>query len=114
MSDGAKGMRSLVASVAPTLSKPTLDWFHLAMKIQAVRTALGACAITPNRRPAFMARSARSGNKIRNLLRRGRVEEALELTDTLITSLRAEPPKLPPFYASAAETARGAATRLLA
>jgi hypothetical protein len=29
MTDGAKGMRSLVASVAPTLSQPTLDWFHL-------------------------------------------------------------------------------------
>ena len=52
MSDGAKGMRALVASVAPTLSKPTLDWFHLAMKIHALRTALGACAMTQSRRPA--------------------------------------------------------------
>ena len=95
MSDGAKGMRSLVASVAPTLSKPTLDWFHLAMKIHAVRTALGACAITPNRRPAFMTRSARTGSKIRDLLWRGRTEEALDLTRTLITSLQAEAPNAP-------------------
>ena len=75
MSDGAKGMRALVASVAPTLSKPTLDWFHLAMKIHAVRTALGACAMTQSQRPAFMARSSRVGNKIRDLLWRGRTDE---------------------------------------
>lgn len=114
MSDGAKGMRSLVASVAPTLSKPMLDWFHLAMKIHAVRTTLGTCAMTPARRPAFMALSARAASKIRDLLWRGRTQEALELTRALITSLSAEVPKLPPLYSSAAETARGAATRLLA
>jgi hypothetical protein len=114
MSDGAKGMRSLVASVAPTLSKPTLDWFHLAMKIHAVRTSLGASTMTPNRRPAFMARSARTGSKIRDLLWRGHTEEALGLTHTLIKSLQAEAPKLSPFYASAAESARGASARLLA
>ena len=114
MSDGAKGMRALVASVAPTLSKPTLDWFHLAMKIQALRTSLGACAMTQSRRPAFMARSARIGNKVRDLLWRGRTDEALELTRTLIESLSTGAPKLAPFYASAAETARGAASRLLA
>jgi hypothetical protein len=114
MSDGAKGMRSLVASVAPTLSKPTLDWFHLAMKIHGIRTSLGASTMTPNRRPAFMARSARTGSMIRDLLWRGRTQEALGLTYTLIKSLKAETPKLSPFYASAAETARGAAARLLA
>ena len=63
MSDCANGMRALVASVAPTLSKSTFDWFHLAMKIQALRPALGACAMTQSRRPAFMARSARIGNR---------------------------------------------------
>ena len=74
MSDDAKGMRALVASVAPTLSKPTLDWFHLAMKIQALRTSLEACAMTQSRRPAFMARSARIGNTVRDLLWRGRTD----------------------------------------
>ena len=111
MSDGAKGMRALVASVAPTLSKPTLDWFHLAMKIQTLRPALGACAMTQSRRPAFMARI---GTKVCDLLWRGRTDEALELIRTLIESLSAEAHKFAPFYASAAETARGAASRLLA
>jgi hypothetical protein len=92
MSDGAKVMRSHVESVAPTLSTPILDWFHLAMKIHAVRTALGACALAPTPRPAFMVRSARTGAKIRDLLWRGRAEEALELTRALIRSLRSEAP----------------------
>jgi hypothetical protein len=114
MTDGAKGMRSLVASVAPALSKPTLDWFHLAMKIHAVRTALGACAMAPTRRPTFMVRSARTAGKVRDHLWHGRAAAAIELTEALITSLAATTPALPPFYASAAETARGAAIRRLA
>ena len=113
MSDGAKGMRSLVASVAPTMSKPTLDWFHLSMKIHAVRRSLGAYQMAPTRRPAFMAASARSATKIRDHLWRGRTEEAIELTRDLIASLQAGAPTLPPFYATVAEAARGAATRLL-
>lgn len=113
MSDGAKGMRSLVASVAPTMSKPTLDWFHLSMKIHAVRRSLGAYQMAPTRRPAFMAASAGSATKIRDHLWRGRTEEAIELTRDLIESLQAGAPTLPPFYATVAEAARGAATRLL-
>lgn len=113
MSDGAKGMRSLVEAVAPRLAKPTLDWFHLSMKIQALRSALGAYAMAPTPRPPFMAQSKRSANRIRSLLWRGRTDAAMQLTSTLITSLEAEAPKLPSFYSSAADTARGAATRLL-
>jgi hypothetical protein len=114
MTDGAKGMRSLVASVAPTLSKPTLDWFHLAMKIHAVRTALGARVMATTRPPAFMVQSARTAGKVRDHLWHGRTGEAIELTEALIKSLATATPTLPPFYASAAETARGAAIRLLA
>ena len=113
MSDRAKGMRSLVEAVAPRLAKPTLDWFHLSMKIQALRSALGAYTMAPTPRPPFMAQSKRSANRIRSLLWRGRTDAAMQLTSTLITSLEAEAPKLPSFYSSAADTARGAATRLL-
>jgi len=114
MSDGAKGMRALVESVAPTLSRPALDWFHLAMKIQAVRTSLGAHTMATTRRPVFMNSSARVANKIRRLLWRGHVDEAIGLLDILTTSLKAQAPMLSPFYASSAETARGAAVRLRA
>ena len=61
-----------------------------------------------------MARGARIGNEVRDVLWRVRTDEALELTRTLIESLSTGAPKLAPFYASAAETARGAASRLLA
>ena len=61
-----------------------------------------------------MARGARIGNEVRDVLWRVRTDEALELTRTLIESLSTEAPKLAPFYASAAEMARGAASRLLA
>jgi hypothetical protein len=102
MSDGAKGMRSLVEAVAPTLAKPTLDWFHLSMKIHALRSALGAYTMAPTPRSPFVAQSKRSANRICSLLWRGRTDEAIQLT-TLITSLEAEAPKLPSFYPSAAE-----------
>ncbi len=60
-----------------------------------------------------MAASARSATKIRDHLWRGRTEEAVELTRDLIASLQAGAPTLPPFYETVAETAPGAATRLL-
>jgi hypothetical protein len=47
-------MRSLMTDVAPNVVAPMLDWFHLAMKLQAVRTALFArsyaCARKQRRR----------------------------------------------------------------
>jgi hypothetical protein len=113
MSDAEMGMRSLVEAVAPTLAKPTLDWFHLSMKVQAVMSALGTYTMAPTPRPPFMVQSKRSGNRIRGLLWRGHTDEAIQLTSTLITSLEAEALKLSSFYSSAADTARGAATRLL-
>jgi hypothetical protein len=42
VNDGAKGMRSLVTDVIPNVATPMLDWFHLAMKLQAVPTSLFA------------------------------------------------------------------------
>lgn len=37
VTDGAKGMRSLVTSVAPRVAPKMLDWFHLSMKLHAVK-----------------------------------------------------------------------------
>jgi hypothetical protein len=37
VNDGAKGMRSLVTHVAPHVATPMLDWFHLAMKLHAIK-----------------------------------------------------------------------------
>jgi hypothetical protein len=84
------------------------------MKIHAVRTTLGAHVMAPTLRPAFMLQSARTAGKVRDHLWHGRTGEAIELTEALISSLAAATPTLPPIYASAAETARGAGGRLLA
>lgn len=42
VADGARGMRSLVTSVAPCVAPRILDWFHIGMKLHAVRSALSA------------------------------------------------------------------------
>jgi hypothetical protein len=38
--DGARGMRSLITSVAPCVAPKILDWFHLGMKLRAVKTPI--------------------------------------------------------------------------
>lgn len=42
VNDGARGMRSLVADVPPRIAPRIIDWFHIAMKLQAVRTPIAA------------------------------------------------------------------------
>jgi hypothetical protein len=70
-------MRSLVEAVALTLAKPTLDWFRLSMKIQALRSALGAYTMAPTPRSPFMAQRKLSANRIRSFLWRGRTDEVI-------------------------------------
>lgn len=113
MSDGAKDMRSLVESVAPTLSKPTLDWFHLSMKSQPARSALGATMMAPAQRPPFVASSARLRQQDSQLFvarKRGRGRPAHPHLDHVAQSRGTQAPVV---LASAAETARRAASRLL-
>lgn len=40
VTDGARGMRSLVAAVAPNIAPKIPDWFHVGMKLHAVVTAV--------------------------------------------------------------------------
>jgi len=66
VNDGAKGMRSLVTDVAPKVGEPMLDWFHLAMKLHAIRSALFAS--TFERVPEVINRCRRLWAKIREAL----------------------------------------------
>lgn len=42
VTDGAKGMRSLVTSVVPRVTPRILDWSHIAMMLRAVKAPLFA------------------------------------------------------------------------
>ena len=57
VTDGARGMRGLVRSVAPFVAPKILDWFHLAMKLHAVKTPLSARTDFWVKRPALMVRA---------------------------------------------------------
>lgn len=113
VTDGARGMRSLVTSVAPCVAPKILDWFHLGMKLHAVKTPLFARTDFWVERPVFMIRCARLWQKVRAALWRGRGDAAIEMIRTLKASLHDAIPALPRFFARCAETAHGAATALL-
>jgi hypothetical protein len=66
VNDGAKGMRSLVTHVVPHVATPMLDWFHLAMKLHAIKTSLFASTFEPA--PAIIQRCRRLWTKIRDAL----------------------------------------------
>lgn len=42
LTDGDRGMSHLVQASAPGTSGHVLDWFHIAMRLQAIRRSLGA------------------------------------------------------------------------
>ena len=63
VTDGARGMRSLVTSVAPCVAPKILDWFHLGMKLHAVKTPLFARTYFAVDRPVFMVRCERLWRK---------------------------------------------------
>ena len=42
VTDGARGMRALITSVAPCVAPKILDWFHIGMKLHAVKNFLRA------------------------------------------------------------------------
>jgi hypothetical protein len=112
VTDGARGMRSLVTSVAPRVAPKILDWFHLGMKLHTVKTPIFVRTYYRIDRPLFMTRCERLWKKIRNALWRGKADAAIEMTRTLVASLREEVDVLPNFYSQCAETAKGAATAL--
>jgi hypothetical protein len=113
VTDGAIGMRSLVTSVAPRVAPKILDWSHLGMKLHAVKTSIFARTYYRIDRPLFMTRCERLWKKIRNALWRGKADAAIEMTRTLVASLREEVDVLPNVYRPCAVTAHGAATGLL-
>lgn len=113
VTDGARGMRALVTSVAPRVAPMILDWFHLSMKLQAVKSPLFSQSYDFAARPEFMIRCQRLWSKIRDALWRGRGDEAMEMTRTLIASLAEELASLPPFYRRCSEIAHGSAKMLL-
>jgi hypothetical protein len=113
VTDGARGMRGLVSSVAPCIAAKILDWFHLAMKLHTVKTPLSARTDFWVKRPALMVRCARLSGKVRDALWRGRGEAAIEMVRTLTASLREAIPALPGFFAACAQTAHGAASASL-
>lgn len=93
VTDGAKGMRSLITSVAPCVAPKILDWFHLGMKLHAVKTPIFAQTYDYTiSRPAFMARCERLWRKVRNALWRGKGEAAIEMVRTLIACNRVANP----------------------
>ncbi|AJK46437.1 hypothetical protein BGL_1c19280 [Burkholderia plantarii] len=112
VNDGAQGMRSLVTDVVPHVATPMLDWFHLAVKLHAVKTSLFASTFEPA--PAILQRCRRFWAKIRDALWRGRAALGIELTRTLEASLAEAAPLMKPFYASTTMTAVGATLRLRA
>lgn len=99
VNDGASGMRSLV-------------WFHLAMKLHAIRSSLfSRNYFLP--RPEIFSRCEKIWRKIREALWRGGAAIGIELTRTLAASMKEEALKRESFYGPAAATTFGAANRLL-
>lgn len=63
VTDGARGMRSLVTSVVSRVTPRLLDWFHISMKLRAVQSPI--CARTYIERPDIMRRIERLLRKVR-------------------------------------------------
>ncbi len=107
LSDGADGPRSLgeAACIGPT--NHTLDWFHLAMRIQhAAQAARGWPADTPGEREDG-ARLADAVERIRWRLWHGQVERALDLIGDTLARLDAMAEAAPAAAAKVAALLRG-------
>lgn len=87
VNDGARGIRSLVADVAPRMSPRFIDWFHVAMKLQAVRTPIAARKGIWTPIPSPIVRAERLATKVRDALWRGKGEAAIAMLDTLQAAL---------------------------
>ncbi len=112
ISDGARGMRSLVTSIAPRVSPRILDWFHVSMKLRAVPSSI--CAYNYfSKRPEIMQRSERLLGRVRDALWRGRGETAIEMLRTLAASLAIAAEELPFFYRLTSGIAYRVTIRLL-
>jgi hypothetical protein len=110
LSDGADGPRSLgeAACIGPT--NHTLDWFHLAMRIQHVaQAAKGWPAETPGERENGV-RLADAVEHMRWRLWHGQVQRALELVGETLTWLEGMPDAAPAAAAKVAALLRGLET----
>jgi hypothetical protein len=110
VTDGARRMRSLITSVVPRVTPRLLDWFHISMKLHAVKSAV--CAYNYFRRPVIKQRMEGLLRKVCDALWRGRGPTAIEMLRTLTASLEVAAPSLPFFYRCCASTAYHAAIRL--
>jgi hypothetical protein len=79
VTDGARGMRSLVTSVAPCVAPRILDWYHIGMKLHSVRSALCAYTLPLLQRPVVMQRCKRLLSRVRDKLWHGRGDAAIEM-----------------------------------
>lgn len=115
VNDGARGMRSLVEDVAPRLAPRMIDWFHIAMKLQAVITPISSCSGPWVHPPQIMVRAQRLATRVRDALWRGRAHEAIAMLETLEATLAevAVDVRLLAQFRRCAQTANGAAKRLL-
>jgi len=115
VNDGARGMRSLVEDVAPRLAPRIIDWFHIGLKLQAVRTPIAARKGIWTPLPRVIVRAERLAQKVRDALWRGQGEEAIAMLDTLHASLAeaAADARIDKFFQGCARTAQRAAKQLL-
>ena len=115
VNDGARGMRSLVADVAPRMAPRIIDWFHIAMKLQAVRTPIAARKDIWTPIPDSIARAERLAMKARDALWRGKGELAIAMLDTVQATLAqaASDHNIQEFFRDCSRTAQRAAKKLL-
>jgi hypothetical protein len=106
------GWCSRVTSTAPHVSPRILDWFHISMKLRAIRSSLYAYNYF-SKRPEIMQRSERLLVRVRDALWRGRGGTAIEMLRTLAASLAIAAEELTFFYRLASGTAYRATLRLL-
>lgn len=111
VTDGARGMRSLLTSVVPCVTPKILDWFHISMKLRAITSSVCAYEYFLGR-PEVMERTDRLLLKIRDALWRGRGQTAIEMLRTVAVSLEIAVETLPFFYRVCAGRAYRAAIRL--
>lgn len=115
VNDGARGMRSIVAEVAPRMAPRIIDWFHIAMKLQAVRTPIAARKGIWTPIPSSIVRAERLATKVRDALWRGKGEVAIAMLDTVQATLAeaASDHNIHEFFRGCSRTAERAAMKLL-
>ena len=92
-----------------------IDWFHIAMKLQAVRTPIAARKGIWTPIPSSIVRAERLATKVRDALWRGKGEVAIAMLDTVQATLAeaASDHNIHEFFRGCSRTAERAAMKLL-